>query len=137
MKDTVSWVFMIFLYFFYDMHSQNWQKADVSISRLCFSLSSYLYFLVTKKSLRLQVSKFITFYYFGFCSQKWNVKMMKYVLLCIPLGFTWCYCFCIPTAYTGFACYFPWYPNNCTWKSCGGKIFVAQQGLQNDLMIFI
>ncbi|KAL8040622.1 hypothetical protein ABFX02_10G109900 [Erythranthe guttata] len=31
------------------------QKADVSISRLCFSLSSYLYFLVTKKSLRLQI----------------------------------------------------------------------------------
>ncbi|KAL3825107.1 hypothetical protein ACJIZ3_021136 [Penstemon smallii] len=32
------------------------QKAEVSMSRLCFSLSSYLYFLVTKKSLRLQVS---------------------------------------------------------------------------------
>ncbi|KAK4397040.1 Nuclear pore complex protein [Sesamum angolense] len=32
------------------------QKADVSISRLCFNLSSYLYFLVTKKSLKLQVS---------------------------------------------------------------------------------
>lgn len=32
------------------------EKADLSISRLCFSLSSYLYFVVTKKSLRLQVS---------------------------------------------------------------------------------
>lgn len=32
------------------------QKAEASVSRLCFSLSSYLYFLVTKKSLRLQVS---------------------------------------------------------------------------------
>ncbi|CAA0815850.1 Nuclear pore complex protein NUP205 [Striga hermonthica] len=32
------------------------QKADVTVSHLCFSLSSYLYFLVTKKSLRLRVS---------------------------------------------------------------------------------
>ncbi|KAL6555058.1 hypothetical protein OROGR_006316 [Orobanche gracilis] len=32
------------------------QKAGVSISCICFSLSSYLYFLVTKKSLRLHVS---------------------------------------------------------------------------------
>ncbi|XP_042036810.1 nuclear pore complex protein NUP205-like isoform X3 [Salvia splendens] len=38
------------------VRSENLQKADVSISRLSFSLSSYLYFLVTKKSLRLQVS---------------------------------------------------------------------------------
>lgn len=31
-------------------------KAELNRSSLCFSLSSYLYFLVTKKSLRLQVS---------------------------------------------------------------------------------
>ncbi|KAL3643098.1 hypothetical protein CASFOL_013913 [Castilleja foliolosa] len=38
------------------VRSEIQQKADVSISHLCFSLSSYLYFLVTKKSLRLHVS---------------------------------------------------------------------------------
>ncbi|KAG8376000.1 hypothetical protein BUALT_Bualt09G0017500 [Buddleja alternifolia] len=38
------------------VRSEIQQKADVSILRLCFSLSSYLYFLVTKKSLRLEVS---------------------------------------------------------------------------------
>lgn len=32
------------------------RKSEVNAFRLCFSLSSYLYFLVTKKSLRLQVS---------------------------------------------------------------------------------
>lgn len=32
------------------------RKAELNRSRLCFSLSSYLYFLVIKKSLRLQVS---------------------------------------------------------------------------------
>ncbi|XP_047339294.1 nuclear pore complex protein NUP205 isoform X2 [Impatiens glandulifera] len=35
---------------------QNQQKSELNIFRLCFSVSSYLYFLVTKKSLRLQVS---------------------------------------------------------------------------------
>ncbi|XP_031097713.1 nuclear pore complex protein NUP205 isoform X1 [Ipomoea triloba] len=35
---------------------ENRRKAEVNTSCLCFSLSSYLYFLVTKKSLRLQVS---------------------------------------------------------------------------------
>ncbi|RAL44221.1 hypothetical protein DM860_016467 [Cuscuta australis] len=35
---------------------ENQRKAEVNTSRLCFSLSSYLYFLVTKKRLRLQVS---------------------------------------------------------------------------------
>ncbi|XP_051130999.1 nuclear pore complex protein NUP205 [Andrographis paniculata] len=38
------------------VRSEIQQKSDVGISRLCFSLSSYLYFLVTKKFLRLQVS---------------------------------------------------------------------------------
>lgn len=52
----------IYLFSLYDMIFQNLQKADVSISRLSFSLSSYLYFLVTKKSLRLQVGKFIICY---------------------------------------------------------------------------
>ncbi|KAL3535856.1 hypothetical protein ACH5RR_004317 [Cinchona calisaya] len=32
------------------------RRAELNRARLCFSLSSYLYFLVTKKSLRLQVS---------------------------------------------------------------------------------
>ncbi|XP_042036809.1 nuclear pore complex protein NUP205-like isoform X2 [Salvia splendens] len=41
---------------FSSIQSVRSEKADVSISRLSFSLSSYLYFLVTKKSLRLQVS---------------------------------------------------------------------------------
>lgn len=35
---------------------ENWRKSELNSFRLCFSLSSYLYFLVTKKSLRLQVS---------------------------------------------------------------------------------
>ncbi|XVF88378.1 hypothetical protein PTKIN_Ptkin19aG0046000 [Pterospermum kingtungense] len=35
---------------------ENMRKSELSAFRLCFSLSSYLYFLVTKKSLRLQVS---------------------------------------------------------------------------------
>ncbi|CAH9088046.1 unnamed protein product [Cuscuta europaea] len=35
---------------------ENQRKTDVNISCLCFSLSSYLYLLVTKKNLRLQVS---------------------------------------------------------------------------------
>ncbi|XVF34671.1 hypothetical protein REPUB_Repub18cG0078900 [Reevesia pubescens] len=33
---------------------ENRRKSELSAFRLCFSLSSYLYFLVTKKSLRLQ-----------------------------------------------------------------------------------
>ncbi|KAL6558480.1 hypothetical protein OROMI_018830 [Orobanche minor] len=41
---------------FTSVRSEIQQKAGVSISCLCFSLSSYLYFLVTKKSLRLHVS---------------------------------------------------------------------------------
>ncbi|XP_052198623.1 nuclear pore complex protein NUP205 isoform X2 [Diospyros lotus] len=35
---------------------ENQQKSELDSFCLCFSLSSYLYFLVTKKSLRLQVS---------------------------------------------------------------------------------
>lgn len=35
---------------------QKQKKSELSAFRLCFSLSSYLYFLVKKKSLRLQVS---------------------------------------------------------------------------------
>nr|KJB07739.1 hypothetical protein B456_001G042000 [Gossypium raimondii] len=35
---------------------ENQRKSELSVFQLCFSLSSYLYFLVTKKSLRLQVS---------------------------------------------------------------------------------
>ncbi|KAH0970347.1 hypothetical protein GBA52_022503 [Prunus armeniaca] len=34
---------------------ENKRKSELNSFRLCFSLSSYLYFLVTKKSLRLQV----------------------------------------------------------------------------------
>ncbi|XP_047969784.1 nuclear pore complex protein NUP205 isoform X2 [Salvia hispanica] len=45
---------------FSSIQSVRSEKADVSISRLSFSLSSYLYFLVTKKSLRLQVSDVAT-----------------------------------------------------------------------------
>lgn len=35
---------------------ENRRKSEITSFQLCFSLSSYLYFLVTKKSLRLQVS---------------------------------------------------------------------------------
>ncbi|KAJ0031919.1 hypothetical protein Pint_13023 [Pistacia integerrima] len=35
---------------------ENQRRSELNTFRLCFSLSSYLYFLVTKKSLRLQVS---------------------------------------------------------------------------------
>ncbi|XP_022729594.1 nuclear pore complex protein NUP205 isoform X10 [Durio zibethinus] len=35
---------------------KNQRKSELNAFRLCFSLSSYLYFLVSKKSLRLQVS---------------------------------------------------------------------------------
>ncbi|GLT26191.1 hypothetical protein SLA2020_012740 [Shorea laevis] len=35
---------------------ENRRQSELSTFRLCFSLSSYLYFLVTKKSLKLQVS---------------------------------------------------------------------------------
>ncbi|KAI5320580.1 hypothetical protein L3X38_040288 [Prunus dulcis] len=35
---------------------ENKRKSELNSFRLCFSLSSYLYFLVTKKSLRLQIS---------------------------------------------------------------------------------
>ncbi|KAE8668521.1 NUP205 protein [Hibiscus syriacus] len=35
---------------------ENQRKSELNAFKLCFSLSSYLYFLVTKKSLRLQVS---------------------------------------------------------------------------------
>ncbi|XAR66900.1 hypothetical protein NMG60_11013275 [Bertholletia excelsa] len=39
------------------IHSlENQRKSELNTFRLCFSLSSYLYFLATKKSLRLQVS---------------------------------------------------------------------------------
>ncbi|KAJ8753188.1 hypothetical protein K2173_017774 [Erythroxylum novogranatense] len=37
--------------------SKGKRKLELYTSRLCFSLSSYLYFLVTRKSLRLQVSE--------------------------------------------------------------------------------
>ena len=37
------------------MWMQSKRKAELNRSRLCFSLSSYLYFMVKKKSLRLQV----------------------------------------------------------------------------------
>ncbi|PQQ20290.1 nuclear pore complex protein NUP205 [Prunus yedoensis var. nudiflora] len=37
-------------------NEQNKRKSELNSFRLCFSLSSYLYFLVTKKSLRLQIS---------------------------------------------------------------------------------
>lgn len=36
-------------------NEQNQRKTELNSFQLCFSLSSYLYFLVTKKSLRLQV----------------------------------------------------------------------------------
>ncbi|KAL5838519.1 hypothetical protein ACOSQ3_015688 [Xanthoceras sorbifolium] len=36
---------------------ENQRKLQLNLFRLCFSLSSYLYFLVTKKSLRLQISE--------------------------------------------------------------------------------
>ncbi|CAA2964556.1 nuclear pore complex NUP205 [Olea europaea subsp. europaea] len=38
------------------VRSEIQRKVEANTSRLCFNLSSYLYFLVTKKSLRLQVS---------------------------------------------------------------------------------
>ncbi|KAL4589768.1 hypothetical protein LXL04_002678 [Taraxacum kok-saghyz] len=38
------------------------KKSELSVLRLCFSLSSYLYFLVKKKSLRLEVSNSSTSY---------------------------------------------------------------------------
>ncbi|KAM1046711.1 hypothetical protein PS2_025924 [Malus domestica] len=37
-------------------HVENQRKTELNSFQLCFSLSSYLYFLVTKKSLRLQIS---------------------------------------------------------------------------------
>ncbi|KAL3625153.1 hypothetical protein CASFOL_030607 [Castilleja foliolosa] len=49
MSSLCSWSPDIFT----SVRSEIQQKADVSISHLCFSLSSYLYF-VTKKSLRYQ-----------------------------------------------------------------------------------
>ncbi|KAK4852857.1 hypothetical protein QYF36_000212 [Acer negundo] len=36
---------------------ENQRKSQLNIFQLCFSLSSYLYFLVTKESLRLQISE--------------------------------------------------------------------------------
>ncbi|PNY03763.1 nuclear pore complex protein Nup205-like protein [Trifolium pratense] len=39
-----------------DSNSKNQRSSELQIFKLCFSLSSYLYFLVTKKSLRLQSS---------------------------------------------------------------------------------
>lgn len=36
-------------------NEQNHRKTELNSFRICFSLSSYLYFLVTKKSFRLQV----------------------------------------------------------------------------------
>ena len=46
---------LIILFFFFPMNDQNQRKSELNGFRLCFSLSSSLYFLVTKKSLRLQV----------------------------------------------------------------------------------
>lgn len=42
--------------------SENQRKSELKVFQLCFSLSSYLYFLVTKKFLRLQVSDVSTGY---------------------------------------------------------------------------
>ncbi|XP_050365168.1 nuclear pore complex protein NUP205 isoform X2 [Argentina anserina] len=36
--------------------AENHRKTELNLFRICFSLSTYLYFLVTKKSFRLQVS---------------------------------------------------------------------------------
>ncbi|KAL8483667.1 hypothetical protein ACS0TY_026375 [Phlomoides rotata] len=56
------------------------QKVDVSLSRLCFSLSSYLYFLVTKKSLRLQVSDGSTYYHASAASQQPTLALLVFFL---------------------------------------------------------
>lgn len=52
---TVNCRELIILFLFPLQIVQNRRKAEINTSCLCFSLSSYLYFLVTKKSLRLQV----------------------------------------------------------------------------------
>lgn len=50
-----GFTFLIKISCYFTVIDQKQRKSELSIFRLCFSLSSYLYFLVTKKSLRLQV----------------------------------------------------------------------------------
>lgn len=57
-----NWKFTCWLYLRRSMacdifmaNEQNHWKTELNSFRICFSLSSYLYFLVTKKSFRLQV----------------------------------------------------------------------------------
>lgn len=56
------------------------RKSELNIFRLCFSLSSYLYFLVTKKSLRLQVLDGPTDYHAPGRLQQPTLTLLVYLL---------------------------------------------------------
>jgi len=52
----IVYIIMIPIFWWYCLMSdQNQRNSELQMFNLCYSLSSYLYFLVTKKSLRLQV----------------------------------------------------------------------------------
>ncbi|XP_024980449.1 nuclear pore complex protein NUP205 isoform X1 [Cynara cardunculus var. scolymus] len=59
---------------------QKQRKSELSAFRLCFSLSSYLYFLVKKKSLRLQVSNNSTDYSALVGQQQPTLSLLGYLL---------------------------------------------------------
>jgi nuclear pore complex protein Nup205 len=59
---------------------ENQRKSELNMYRLCFSLSSYLYFLVTKKSLRLQVSNRGTDYQAPVSQQQPTLDLLPYLL---------------------------------------------------------
>ncbi|KAL7600679.1 hypothetical protein Lser_V15G24008 [Lactuca serriola] len=56
------------------------KKSELSVLRLCFSLSSYLYFLVKKKSLRLQVSNNSTNYNAPAGQQQPTLSLLGFLL---------------------------------------------------------
>ncbi|KAM7512709.1 hypothetical protein LguiB_011584 [Lonicera macranthoides] len=59
---------------------ENQRKSELHTFRLCFSLSSYLYFLVTKKSLRLQVTNSGIDYQAPVGQQQPTLNLLSYLL---------------------------------------------------------
>ena len=109
---VLFYLYIILSHFpFFMVNDQNQRKSELNSFRLCFSLSSYLYFLVTKKSLRLQV-----------CVQRFKL-MNVLVLFSYMCQFGERFCpingwifLCLPTHFfTGFRCSL-WLPCSC-WTS--------------------
>ncbi|KAK9060723.1 hypothetical protein SSX86_021429 [Deinandra increscens subsp. villosa] len=68
------------IFFYQQKDLQKQKKSELSAFRLCFSLSSYLYLLVKRKSLRLQVSNNSTNYSAPAGQQQPTLSLLGYLL---------------------------------------------------------